>query len=776
MAATLDEAFMNQIKASVIDSFTDFISIANTDREIIYYNPAAYRMMGYTPEENPDIWSTEKLHADGFDEFAKNVIQPSVFKNGSWTGISAIRHKDGSTLMVEMTVFPLYFASGEEYGTVAVMRDVNELTKMNERLQKSSELFQKVLDSAKIGIVLINMESNTIEMVNQFAEELLQMNAAEVKGKKCYDVLCHSSLEFCPHVNERDKQVLLGERYLQRQDGTAIPIIKTGTWITIDGKDYLVDTFVDITIQKELESSLNEAKLAAEAANRSKSEFLSHMSHEMRTPLNAVIGMAQISEKTDDVAKLKEYINTIKLSSSHLLSLINDVLDLSKIEEGKLELNIEAFSVFEMVEKIKLIIAEKAKEKQIHLSVEADADIPPFLMGDALRLSQVLLNFLSNAVKFTPENGNVAFAVRLQGLQNGEAELFFSVADDGIGISEEQLARLFNPFMQADGSITRKYGGTGLGLAISKRLINLMGADIDVETAPGAGAAFSFAVRLPLADAHSLRVADGLPDDVTDIFKGKRALVVDDVELNRIVAVELLAETGLAFDEAGDGRQALDMAAKTLYDVILMDVQMPVMDGYEATQRIRQLPGAHGATPIVAMSANVFKEDVARSLAAGMNDHVGKPVDAAVMTAAINRLLNGAAPAQAADEARAAQFRGGIAVDAIDKNYFNYPLALKQFDGDGAALAAACDAFLQAGHWEALKAAMDRGDVAQAEQAADALIAAANVCALPAVASYANQVRETLKKKNVDFAAMYLSDLGKSYARTREVLGGLLEG
>ncbi len=770
-----DGVNMDRIKASIIDSFTDFISIANTDREIIYYNPAAYKMMGYSPSERPDIWTTEKLHAEGFDEFAKTTIQPSVFKNGSWKGISAIRHKSGNTIVVEMTVFPLYGADGEEYGTVAVMRDVNELTKMNERLQKSMELFQKVMDSVKVGIVLINMENNTIEMVNKFAEDLLQMNAEEVKGQKCYEVLCHSSLEFCPHVNEKDKPVLLSERYLQRKDGTRIPIIKTGTWITIDSKEYLVDTFVDITIQKELENNLNEAKIAAEAASRSKSEFLSRMSHEMRTPLNAVIGMAQISEKVNEAAKLKECIDTIKLSSTHLLSLINDILDLSKIEEGKLELNEEAFSVSSMIEKIAILIEPKAKEKGIALAVNADSSIPPYLVGDALRLTQVLLNFLSNAVKFSPENSRITFEVRPEPASDGKARLRFSVSDQGIGISEEQLARLFSPFVQADGSITRKYGGTGLGLVISKRLINLMGADIDVTSNPGEGSTFSFAVSFETAAEGDLKTEDMVQGDITGIFKGKKALVVDDVELNRLIAMELMAETGLEFAEASDGRQAVEMATATLYDIILMDVQMPVMDGYEATRLIRQGAYPYSATPIIAMSANVFKEDMERSAAEGMNAHIGKPVDIGIMISTVNRLINHVADGDAVKKAGIAAFKTNIVLEERDKNYFNYELAMEAFGNNTRALAILCDEFIRSDYWGKLKTAMNSRDNAASESILEVLIQKARQCALPSLSSYANLVKETLEKKSYDYALMYLNDLGKCYARTCEVISGLLE-
>ncbi len=770
-----NDAYMDRIKASMIDSFTDFISIADTNRKIIYYNPAAYKMMGYSPDENPDIWTTAKLHAPGFDEFARDNIQPAVFKNGSWNGISAIRHKDGSTIVVDMTVFPLYGPEGEEYGTVAVIRDVNELTKMNQRLKKSSELFQKVLDSAGIGVVLINMETNTIEMVNKFTENMLMMPADEIVGKKCYDILCHNHVAFCPHINEKEKTVLVGERYLERKDGTFLPIIKTGTWITIDESRYLVDTFVDITIQKELEKNFEDAKIAAEAASRSKSEFLSRMSHEMRTPLSAVIGMTQISEKANDVIKLKECIDTIKLSSNHLLGLINDILDLSKIEEGKLELSIGAFSIQSMLEKISLLIAPKAKEKDIHFDIKADKKIPPLLMGDALRLSQVLLNFLSNAVKFTPKTGKISLAIKVNEIQGDNISLHFAVSDSGIGITEEQLSRLFAPFVQADGLIAQKYGGTGLGLVISKNIVGLMGGEITVDTKPGEGTVFSFDIVLPVADDESILSDEQAFDNIAGLFAGKRALIVDDVELNRVIAAELLAETGIAMDEATDGAQAVEMAAANTYDVILMDVRMPIMDGYEATRKIRQLDRPFCGVPIIAMSANVFKEDVEHCLAEGMNAHVGKPMDINALIAVMNRLFSGVKKNPDKRVPQLASFKSNIQETDYDKNYFNYELALEQHGHNSAELAHLCDKFLQSNFYHRLKSAMESKDYMTAKNLSANLLGKTQGFTVPSLTSYLSNLQMNLERQNYDFAHMYLRDLEKCYYRTCEIISSLLQ-
>ncbi len=714
----ISEEYLMNVKASIVDSSNDFIGIADTEGNLIYLNDAAYAMMGYGPDERPEFKSIAEVHANDFDKFALEEVQPAVFKDGFWSGEGCMHYKGGGAVKVAQTVFPVVGEDGAMYGTAAVMRDISDINAVNEKLRENSELFQKVLDSSKIGIVLINMETNTIEMVNKFTQQLLQMSAEEIVGQKCYDVLCHRSLDICPHVNERDIDTIVAERFIERKDGTTIPIIKSGTWITLDDKEYLVDTFADISIQKELEKNLMDAKITAEAANRSKSEFLSRMSHEMRTPLNAVIGMTQIAGRADDVQKLKDAIHTIEVSSMHLLGIINDVLDLSKIEEGKLELSIESFSLSVMVQKIVSLMDSKAEEKNIHFNVDIDTAIPDMLVGDSMRLSQVLLNFLSNAFKFTQEKGGVTFSVKLQKLENGAADILFAVEDTGIGIAEDQLERLFNPFVQADGSISRKFGGTGLGLVISKRILNLMDSDVKVESKYGEGTRFSFPLRLPLSTEEQLETGKFDMGAIEGVFAGKRMLIVDDLDINRLIAAELLAPTGIEADEAADGLEAVQKVAESNYDILLMDVQMPVMDGYEATRQIREMEGPKKDTPIVAMSANVFKEDVERSMETGMDGHIGKPIDLATAVSLMAGLLeNGRTDAGQEEQST----------------------------------------------FEALHAAMEKGENERAQALAKRLQVEAT--GTQGVASYAGQVYECLQRGDYDYAKMYMADLVKAYAR-----------
>jgi signal transduction histidine kinase/CheY-like chemotaxis protein len=382
-------------------------------------------------------------------------------------------------------------------------------------------------------------------------------------------------------------------------------------------------------------------RIRAEAASQAKSDFLSNMSHEMRTPMNAIIGMTAIAKTASDLNKKDECLGKIEAASSHLLGVINDILDMSKIEANKLELNLSEFNFENMVNTIVNIISFRVEEKHQNFSVSIDSRIPLRIIGDDQRLSQAISNLLSNAIKFTPEYGSVKLEASLLNVEDGFSTIQIKVADTGIGINEEQQARLFSSFQQAESSTSRKFGGTGLGLAISKRIVEMMGGRIGVESTPGKGTVFFFTIRVKAveeqkppaagsvqADAETDTAEGGaLPDGA---FRGYRVLLAEDVEINREIVISLLEPTLLTIDCAENGVEAVELYQKDpgSWDMIFMDVQMPEMDGYETTRRIRALDTPKAKTvPIVAMTANVFREDIEKCLAAGMNDHVGKPID-----------------------------------------------------------------------------------------------------------------------------------------------------
>jgi len=374
-------------------------------------------------------------------------------------------------------------------------------------------------------------------------------------------------------------------------------------------------------------------KMRSDEENLSKSSFLARMSHEMRTPMNAIIGMATIARESDDPEKKEYCLGKISDASNHLLGVINDVLDMSKIEAGKLELSETDFTVDSLLRQVETVATYKMDEKHQHFRVDVASDVPAALIADRQRLAQVITNLLSNANKFTPEGGHISLSVRRLSDEGELCVLEFEVRDDGIGISLEQQSRLFRSFEQADGSISRKFGGTGLGLAISKRIIEMMHGKAWIESALGKGARFLFTIRVHEGQARESGETDGSFRSLAEqgpIFAGKSILLAEDVDINREIVLTLLEDTGVVIDCAVNGREACRKFAANpnAYDLIFLDIHMPEMDGYDAAKTIRRMKYGRAKTiPIVAMTANVFKEDIEKCLAAGMDDHVGKPLE-----------------------------------------------------------------------------------------------------------------------------------------------------
>lgn len=390
--------------------------------------------------------------------------------------------------------------------------------------------------------------------------------------------------------------------------------------------------------ERRKQEALQSALTAAERANAAKGQFTSRMSHEMRTPLNAVIGYLTIARDSGgDAAAMADCVAKARVAARHLLGVINDVLDLSSIESGRIKILPEGFDLRQLLSSLSVIFEAQAREKGVDFQVDCRALRSERLVGDSMRLNQILTNLLSNAVKFTPAGGAVSLKVTQAEAENGTLRTRFDVTDSGIGMSGEFMSRLFTAYEQQDARIARKYGGTGLGLSITKSLVDLMNGAIEAQSAEGRGSAFT--VTLPFGAAADAPPAAGdrgpkgtSPAPAYD-FTGVRVLLVEDNRMNMEIATVILSQAGCIVDQAADGREALDVfraAPAGTYRAILMDVHMPVMDGYEATREIRASGHPEGATiPIIAMTADAFAENVSDAFSTGMNDHIAKPIDLA---------------------------------------------------------------------------------------------------------------------------------------------------
>lgn len=564
--------------------------------------------------------------------------------------------------------------AGEE-STLIWLVDISELRAAEAALYESEERMRKVIACSPAGLVIFNKDTREILLSNDKIEEMFGETFEDVMRNKdrfqYWDDV--EKLKEWRELYQANDGVRDFEVVFRRRDGKKFTASLSTTLIHLKSGLISADWYFDITEQKKAEEELIVAKEAAEEASKAKADFLANMSHEIRTPLNAIIGMPHLVLKTELTKRQKDYIKKIQSSSQHLLGIINDILDFSKIEAGKILVENIDFQLEYVLKNLANLVVEKASAKGLEIIFDIDKLVPNNLIGDPLRLGQILVNYANNAVKFT-EKGEIKVIVKLLERSHNEVLLYFAVSDTGIGLTEEQVGGLFQSFQQADASTTRKYGGTGLGLAISKELAELMGGDVGVESEYGKGSNFWFTVKLTIGQQRSrhrvlksdlkgrrVLVVDDNPsarevlsNNISSIgfevdqsesgqdalmnIKGSRILVVEDNEMNQEVAENILIDAGFIVDIAENGSVAIEMLKKSDYDIVLMDMQMPEMDGVTATKEIRKMK-EFNQMPIIAMTANAMKGDRELCLEAGMNDYITKPIDLAELWKALRKWI-----------------------------------------------------------------------------------------------------------------------------------------
>ncbi len=534
---------------------------------------------------------------------------------------------DGTVTYIKNSARLSYNEDGSPRSMVGMCIDISERV---HALDNSRRIAETILNSMDAHIYVSDIETDDLLFVNIPMLKAFNISS-DYSGRKCWDLFMsyEKRCEFCPkhQLDKEPEKTLVWENVQPLLDQHSRHIDKYINWL--DGEKVLFHTMLDISDIRRAEKEMVEAKNAAEQANMAKSRFLSSMSHEIRTPMNAIVGMTSLALKEEISSSTRRYLEKISSASDVLLGLINNILDMSKIDAGKLELSEQIFRLSDILAGIRSIIQVQAGEKQQKLTISVDSDVPAYCCGDPLRLTQIITNVLSNAVKFSGKRTEIFLRVALVSLKEQNLTLLFEIEDQGIGISEEHIKRLFSPFEQGDNQISLKYGGTGLGLALSKRIVEKMAGHFSVSSEPGKGSTFAFTARLKAVPEPEARAVDSAMANLPSTegaLEGKTIMVVDDVDINREIVMALLEPTGARLVEAEDGLEAVRMfsASPASYDLILMDVQMPVMGGYQATGEIRAISRD---VPVIAMTANAFKDDVDQSLKAGMNDHVSKPVD-----------------------------------------------------------------------------------------------------------------------------------------------------
>lgn len=732
------------------------------------------------------------LHPDDAPQYV-GVVRSALERQIPFEGEVRARRADGAWRWIACHAQPRWSQDGRYLGHVGLMVDIDDRKQAEQALRQSEAKFRELAENIRDVFWMLDAAGDAVLYVSPAYEE--------VWGRSCSE-LYRNPLDWAKSIVPEDRkralaqfrgqmqgEALTSEYRILRPDGEV-------KWIRdrafpVRGEDGEISRIAgiaeDITEAKMAAAAMLLAKEAAESATRAKSEFLANMSHEIRTPMNGVIGMTGLLLDTALTPEQRSYMEIVRSSGESLLSVVNDILDFSKIEAGKLELEVLDFDLDTVLGIVSQLLQPGAQQKGLDLVYGIDPDVPLRLRGDSGRLRQILLNLAGNAVKFT-DRGRVSIQVRLDCAAGSSATLRFCVEDTGIGIAPQRQADIFRPFVQADGSTTRKYGGTGLGLAISRHLAELLGGQIGVASEPGKGSNFWFTAVFekrptgPAVETPALGAAEGNQDEPglreTRLRqRAARILVAEDTISSQRVALAILKKLGCRADAVANGKEALALLRSIPYDLVLMDCQMPEMNGYETAARIRnpQTGVLNAAIPIVAMTASAMKGDREECLAAGMSDYLSKPIHPATMAPMLEKwLLREPAPSGS----RAAGEAAACAVETAFPPAFDEAALLERLMDDRELASTLLGGFLQdmPKQLEALKSRVVAGDAAAALTQAHRIKGAAANASGCALHQLACELEKAAMAGDLPALAARLPDLDLEFRAAGEAMRNMIDG